>query len=52
MAMGTGTEMGQSKEAFCPACKYFGQDCTVEVDDWEEPCDAYEEAEERSWIWL
>jgi hypothetical protein len=52
MGTGTGTEMGQSKPAWCPGCKYFGYDCNPEPEDYDEPCDAYEETEKGAWIWL
>ena len=33
----------QAKAAFCPACKYFMQDCNPEVEDYDKPCDSFED---------
>lgn len=48
------TETGQSKPAYCPACKYFGYDCNPDEEEYELPCDAFEEVEPEkgAWIWL
>jgi hypothetical protein len=33
----------QTKEAYCPSCKYWMVDCHVDHSEWLKPCDAFEE---------
>jgi len=32
----------ENKEAYCPDCKYFGLDCSVDKEDYDKPCSAFE----------
>jgi len=34
------------KPAYCPDCKYYGQDCNPDPEDITLPCESYEPAEE------
>lgn len=38
----TGDFNSNKKDAWCPACKYFGVDCDPDVEDYGEPCDTFE----------
>ena len=35
-------------QAFCPSCVSFKVECSVDPEDWDKPCDYYEE-ECQSW---
>ena len=39
--------MAQNKSAYCPSCKFFGQDCSPDPEEYSEPCDSYEPREEE-----
>ena len=32
---------------WCPNCKYFGQDCNPDIEDYDKECESYEESMEE-----